>query len=167
MNKDLIEIKPAENTDVANIKDLAYKTWFHSYGQILSQEQIVFMLNELYDEAVLAELMKNKSQQFIILYQNNLPKGFAAYGITSDSNTKLYKIYVLPECQGLGFGKILINWVKEKALFMNCEFLELNVNRYNDAISFYEKMGFAKIREIDVPIGPYWMNDYIMRLPLK
>ena len=40
--------------------------------------------------------------------------------------------------------------------------LELNVNRYNKALVFYEKMGFRTIREEDVPIGPYWMNDYVM-----
>jgi hypothetical protein len=40
------------------------------------------------------------------------------------------------------------------------------VNRYNNAKSFYEKMGFAIVREEDIPIGPYWMNDYVMRKAL-
>ncbi len=46
--------------------------------------------------------------------------------------------------------------------------LELNVNRHNaSAISFYERHGYQRQREVDVPIGPYWMNDFIMRKELK
>jgi hypothetical protein len=41
--------------------------------------------------------------------------------------------------------------------------LDLNVNRYNKAKSFYEKMGFAVAYEEDIPIGKYWMNDFVMR----
>jgi ribosomal protein S18 acetylase RimI-like enzyme len=42
--------------------------------------------------------------------------------------------------------------------------LDLNVNRNNQAKHFYEKIGFNVIREEDIPIGPYWMNDYVMRI---
>ena len=45
-------------------------------------------------------------------------------------------------------------------------FLDLNVNRYTPAIAFYERRGFARQREVDVAIGPYFMNDYIMRKAL-
>ena len=41
--------------------------------------------------------------------------------------------------------------------------LQLNVNRHNTAKSFYEKLGFAVIKEEDIDIGSgYFMNDYIM-----
>ena len=43
--------------------------------------------------------------------------------------------------------------------------MELNVNRNNKALHFYEKMGMRKLREGDFPIGNgYYMNDYIMGL---
>ena len=45
--------------------------------------------------------------------------------------------------------------------------MELNVNRNNKALLFYERMGMRKLREGDFPIGNgYYMNDYIMRLEL-
>ena len=31
---------------------------------------------------------------------------------------------------------------------------------------FYEKMGFEIVAEEDIPIGDYFMNDYVMRKPL-
>ena len=42
--------------------------------------------------------------------------------------------------------------------------LDLNVNQLNKAAFFYEKAGFRMIREEEVPIGPYWMTDFVMRL---
>lgn len=45
--------------------------------------------------------------------------------------------------------------------------MELNVNRHNRALHFYERMGMRKLREGDFPIGGgYWMNDYIMGLEI-
>ena len=45
---------------------------------------------------------------------------------------------------------------------------ELNVNRSNRAVRFYEKMGMRKLREGDFPIGDgYYMNDYIMGLEIE
>ena len=46
--------------------------------------------------------------------------------------------------------------------------MELNVNRNNRALHFYERMGMRKLREGDFPIGDgYYMNDYIMGLDIK
>ena len=44
---------------------------------------------------------------------------------------------------------------------------DLNVNRHNPALAFYERLGFQQHREEDIPIGPYWMNDYVMRKELR
>lgn len=162
-----VEVRSASLDCVSVIKNLAYSTWFHAYGDILSREQIIFMLKELYNEATLRQLIESNSQQFIVLYRMGIPSAFAAYGATADANLKLHKIYVLPECQGLGLGRVLINYVRNIALDKNCDYLELNVNRENKAVSFYSKLGFTIFKEVDIPIGPFWMNDFIMRLDLK
>ena len=45
--------------------------------------------------------------------------------------------------------------------------MELNVNRNNKALKFYEHMGMRIVRERDFPIGNgYYMNDYIMELEI-
>ena len=46
--------------------------------------------------------------------------------------------------------------------------MELNVNRRNPALHFYERMGMRRLREGDFPIGGgYYMNDYIMGLEIR
>jgi ribosomal protein S18 acetylase RimI-like enzyme len=61
---------------------------------------------------------------------------------------------------------VLINEVIRKTIEAGKQTLDLNVNRYNKAKSFYEKIGFRVVYEEDVPIGKYWMNDYVMRKQL-
>jgi len=91
---------------------------------------------------------------------------YAAYGPRKENPQifKLHKIYILPECQGKGYGVQLIDEVKRRLIAQKITILDLNVNRYNKAKNFYEKLGFKVVDEEDVPIGPYWMNDFVMRL---
>jgi diamine N-acetyltransferase len=74
---------------------------------------------------------------------------------------------VLPENHGKGFGKILVDEVVRRVSLDGGQTLDLNVNRFNKAKHFYEKLGFKVIGEEDVPIGPYFMNDFVMRLEIN
>jgi ribosomal protein S18 acetylase RimI-like enzyme len=41
--------------------------------------------------------------------------------------------------------------------------IELNVNRYNNALAFYQKLGYEILREEDIDIGEgFYMNDYVL-----
>ena len=47
------------------------------------------------------------------------------------------------------------------------EQIELNVNKYNSAVQFYEKLGFFRAKEMVLDIGNgYVMDDYVMQLNL-
>ena len=63
------------------------------------------------------------------------------------------KLYVLPEAHGKGLGKLLMNEVRNKAMEAGADSLELNVNRYNNAKDFYEKIGFVVKETVDIEIG--------------
>jgi ribosomal protein S18 acetylase RimI-like enzyme len=73
---------------------------------------------------------------------------------------------VLPENHGKGYGKLLVDEVINHISAKGIEVLELNVNRFNNARTFYERIGFQVVREEDVPVGPYFMNDFVMRLKI-
>jgi ribosomal protein S18 acetylase RimI-like enzyme len=92
--------------------------------------------------------------------------GFAAFGPRPENQNifKLHKLYVLPTAHGKGYGKSLIDEIKRRMLEKKITTLDLNVNRYNPARFFYEKLGFRILREEDVPVGPYFMNDFVMRI---
>jgi ribosomal protein S18 acetylase RimI-like enzyme len=124
------------------------------------------MLDTIYNSEAINESMSNGSLHYILLNTNSVSQGFASYGRRKEDPTvyKLQKLYVLPENHGLGYGRLLIDEVKRRLIDENIRILDLNVNRYNNAKSFYEKLGFSVIAQEDVPIGPYWMNDFVMRL---
>jgi ribosomal protein S18 acetylase RimI-like enzyme len=61
----------------------------------------------------------------------------------------------------------LLNAIAERAQQQNNDVLTLNVNRDNSALYFYEKMGFLKIGEENIPIGNgYLMEDFILEKKL-
>ena len=162
----MIKFIDAGKSDVPTIQDIAEKTWWPTYSKIISKEQIRYMLDTIYNSEAINESMSNGSQHYILLNTNSVSQGFASYGRRKEDPTvyKLQKLYVLPENHGLGYGRLLIDEVKRRLIDENIRILDLNVNRYNNAKSFYEKLGFSVIAQEDIPIGPYWMNDFVMRL---
>lgn len=155
-----IEIVEVKESEINTIKSIAFPAWEATYLKIVSQEQFDFMYNEMYSDDSLVKQFA-EGHRFFVLYENNIPAAFVSF-ITVGRVVRVPKLYVHPSEQKKGFGKILIDKVEElnKRKF---EVIELNVNRFNPAKFFYEKLGFKIISEIDVPIGKYFMNDYIMQ----
>ncbi len=164
----MYSIRTATVNDVDTILSIADTTWWVAYSPILEREQIEFMLNEIYSADKIAKQVTENQQTYLLLEEDGEPVAFAAYSPREENADiyKLHKLYCLPKTQGKGYGKILINEVAQKTKDAGKQVLELNVNRYNKAKSFYEKMGFAVAYEEDIAIGPYWMNDYVMRKEL-
>ena len=165
----MISILKASVEDIPVIVDLASRTWFITYKDIISKEQIDFMFGEIYTPESLHKQMTFLHHTFLLLLENNIPLGYASYAKIPDAPHihKLHKIYLPPETQGKGLGKLLLNEVEKMTLLEGNKILRLNVNRYNKAKDFYEKSGYTAIEIQDIPIGPYWMNDYLMEKNLE
>ncbi len=159
-----MDIVEATEKDIPVIRELAEKIWWPTYRPILSEAQISFMLKNMYSEHALAEQMRN-DVQFILVRRDEEDVAFAGYSIEhgSDPVLKIHKIYVLPSEQGKGTGKDLIDYLSNLASDLNIPHVELNVNRANTALGFYEKMGFEIIESVDIPYHQFVLNDYVMR----
>jgi len=158
-------IKDASIKDLDVIHDLAHKIWPTAYGAILSPEQLRYMLEKIYAVASLQNQVSQLKHHFILLLDEEIPSGFASFSSKEDGSKifKLHKIYVLPEKQGSGSGKFLLDHVINLITLAGATSLELNVNRHNSAKTFYERQGFSIKNEVDIPIGEgFFMNDYIM-----
>lgn len=164
----MVEIIPANNSDFGIIKDLAYHIWPATYGKILSEQQLAYMLDLFYNEKALQQNVAD-NHRFILIKENEVAVGFADYELQykNDAVTRIHKIYVLPETQGKGFGKKMIQYVENKALEAKNIKLSLNVNRFNKAKDFYESQGFKIAFEEDVELDfGYLMEDYRMEKTL-
>ncbi len=150
------------------VKSLAYTIWPDAYGAILSEAQLDYMLDQIYAIPAL-EQQQESGQQFVLAEEDGVYYGFASFQVNyKEGKTKLHKIYVLPQTQGKGVGKSLLQYVEAAVDQNNNSALLLNVNRFNKAIDFYKKQGFVVIGEEDIAIGEgYLMEDYVMEKKIK
>ena len=162
MSQRQLNISIASQIDLQTVKDLAYKIWPEAYGEILSAEQISYMLDKIYDLRVLEQQLSD-GYLFALATDQERAIGFASWSRLDVKKFKLHKIYLLPSEQGHGYGRQLLRFVIHEITEPEGKSLILNVNRQNPAKHFYEKEGFTVIDEQDIDIGGgYFMNDYIM-----
>jgi GNAT superfamily N-acetyltransferase len=184
-----IQITPAGLNDRAFIRTVSERTWPSTYGHIISQEQIDFMLDWMYSDASLEKQMNTGCEFYIASIKKEDGQwdavGFcsvspeeeekAAEEVEGENNStekvegakahKLNKLYVLPTAQGTGAGQALLNKSIEVAKAAGSSSLFLQVNKLNTAYTFYLKHGFIKEAEFKFDIGNgFFMDDYVMRL---
>jgi GNAT superfamily N-acetyltransferase len=160
-------IREATITDATTIHQLAHEIWPPTYSPILAQHQIDYMLADRYSVDTLSGQIKDNTQTYLLLFEDEKPVAFAAYSPDDDPEVyRLHKLYLLPSTQGKGYGKALLQAVVDNVLAAGVTKLDLNVHRQNPAKSFYDRMGFKVLYEDDIPFGPYFLNDYIMRKEL-
>lgn len=160
-----LELRNATVDDAAMLRLLAEKIWWPTYQKILSKEQIRFMLDAIYEEDKLRQQIESGEQTFLILSENNVPIGFTAFSADRENQQlmTLEKIYCLPETQGKGYGKLLIQTVENKAREAGKTVLQLYVHRENKARNFYEKLNFKVVKKVNRPLGKYLLTDFVMQ----
>ncbi|HMO32407.1 MAG TPA: GNAT family N-acetyltransferase [Lacibacter sp.] len=148
------------------IQELTLRVWPQTYASILSDEQIAYMLDQMYSTQALLRQME-EGDVFCIAWQASTPLGFASFGLTDEAGTwQLHKLYVRTDAQQTGAGKALLWHVCDSVKTQGATSLILQVNRQNErAVLFYERMGFHKQRAADFDIGNnFRMEDYVMEL---
>jgi len=158
-------IKATEN-DIPLIQDLAKRSWENAYAEILSIEQMEFMLGTMYShEEIASHLQKPDYHYYLILDENNDSfEGFIGYEHHyEEKTTKLHRIYLVPESKGKGFGKSALEFLNQQASENGDKRIILNVNKYNSAKKFYESQGYTIYDEGVFDIGNgFFMDDYLM-----
>lgn len=164
----MFEIRKATKDDCPQIRQLAEQIFPATYKEIISQEQIDFMMDWMYSISNLNKQMDD-GHIYFLAYRETAPVGYVSVEQQNKDLFHLQKIYVLGSEQGTGCGKFLFTEAVKyiKTVHPAPCTMELNVNRENRAIRFYEHMGMHKARQGDFPIGNgYFMNDYIMSMEL-
>lgn len=159
-------IRKATIDDIPLIRSMADVVFRETYHDILSPEQMEYMMEMMYSKESIKQQMTSDGNTFFI----DEEKGYVSYrhDRTDETGTEVFhleKIYVMPKFQGTGFGKKLFMKVLDQLPSDRTCRVELNVNRNNRAVTFYKHLGMTVQRSGDFPIGNgYYMNDYIMEL---
>lgn len=161
----MISLRLATIADVPLIQEVAELTWPISYQEIISPQQIRYMLDLMYNKSKLETAIAAPNQAFWLAEENGRILGFCGieHGYPETGITRIHKLYILPNTQGSGLGKIFIDQVEDQAKKHGNDTLHLNVNKENKAVGFYQKHGFSVDHEEVLDIGNgYVMDDFIM-----
>ncbi|MBQ9449600.1 MAG: GNAT family N-acetyltransferase [Acholeplasmatales bacterium] len=149
-----------EINDIVTISSIV---WPFTYKNILSNDQIKYMLNLFLSPKAIKKSMKDGYRYLLLLSEDKNKMGYVSFKF-DDDGIYISKIYLLPNFQHKG---ILEKVIKNLSYFGKT--ITLNVNKHNTAaIKAYEKYGFKKIKSVVNDIGNgYVMDDYVMALEVK
>lgn len=164
------QIIKATDNDINQIQHLADIIFRDTYKEILSSEQMDYMMEWMYSTESLQKQFSD-GHIFYIAYNEGVACGYMSIqpeGAAEDGTLEfhLQKLYILPSEQGCGLGRKLIRHAVTFARECSCgqrARIRLNVNRDNPAVEFYKHLGMKILSQGDFPIGHgFYMNDYIM-----
>jgi diamine N-acetyltransferase len=93
----MITIRPAGVNDIDTIHQLAHNIWPAAYKEILSKEQMDYMLDMMYSHEALQYQLETQKHEFFLASDHDRPTGFASiqpkYKV-SQALYRLNKLYV-------------------------------------------------------------------------
>lgn len=157
----------ATEKQIIEVEEAAKRVWHNYYKDILSYEQIEYMLKKYQSKEALYEQMSEGYVYYMLMADNQLA-GYMCILIQSDF-VYLSKLYIKAEYRRQGLARRAINYIdnffaSDDSKFDYIKKIRLNVNRKNSfAMNVYEHLGFHKVKSVDIDIGNGFVcNDYIM-----
>jgi len=157
-----MDIRPLAERDMALVIALSYRIWPVAYAGVLTEAQIANILGSIYTPENLAAEMA-AGHRFWAASENGKALGYGS-GYRDGDAVWIKKLYVVPEAQGRGVGRALIDTIAAAFADMGgpARELRLLVNNGNRAAqAAYERLGFVKSAEVPVTMGDYAFTDYL------
>ena len=153
----MIELRRAEVADVEAVREIGLKTWPVAYAGLASEEFITDGLAQWWSPEVVEWGIRNGIT--LVAAERDDLVGMVGLG-REDDKWVMWKLYVLPEHQGMGIGKALLD-AAIAALPEGTMELLLDVLVTNEkAIGFYRAQGFTEARatpDRDLGVDLMWM----------
>ena len=150
---------------IREMSEMATEIVREHFDPIVGKAQNDYMIGRFQTPEAIREQLERGYRYYFVLEEGRRI-GFHAFYPREDC-MYLSKFYLAKQFRGLGYSHIMLDFLTKKAADMGVRRIELNVNRFNDAVLVYEKLGFRRIREEKNDIGHgYFMDDYVYALDL-
>lgn len=142
-------IRKSEAKDVEQVMDVFYKTWLATYPNKevgITEEDVHERYKNSFTEEEFSKRRKyydteHQNESFLVAEIGDKVVG-VCFSIIREECNQLQAIYVLPEYQGKGIGKMF--WEDMVKFFDKDKKIIVQVATYNTgAIEFYKKLGFT------------------------
>ncbi len=129
-----MKIIKAEPEELDIIKSIVDKTIDYIYPRYYPQETIQFFLSHHSKENILADILKGDAYV--------LKKGDTYIGTGSVNDNYIGRVYILPEFQGKGFGKAIMDFLEDKVF---SQYPNIILDTSLPAYKLYLKRGYSSI----------------------
>lgn len=158
-----ISLRKGVAADTPLVCALAKKIWNEHYPEVITQEQIDYMLETWYAPDLIESQITDPAHTYwmVTVEGAEQPCGYCAMSKKEEPGAYyLNKFYL--DARGKGIGAQVFREVL--AHYPDLQTLRLNVNRRNiKSVNFYFKMGFKIESVYDLPVGDrYIMDDFVM-----
>lgn len=146
---------------------LAGEIWHEYFPVILSEEQIVYMVEKYQSERAMRKQTSHGYQYFFLMDGTDVV-GYCGVH-PEDGKLFLSKLYLKKEHRGKGYARKAFSFLYDFAKKQNLNAVWLTVNRNNAiAIRAYQNNGFTVICEQKSDIGNgFFMDDFVMEKTLS
>lgn len=170
-----IDIKKCILEDSRKLQEISYETFSETFKHQNSLENMNAYLERAFNLKQLEKELSNISSQFFFVYFNNEVAGYLKINTNDaqseemgDESLEIERVYIKSKFQKHGLGKYLLNKAIEIALECNKKKIWLGVWEKNEnAIAFYQKMGFVQTGAHAFYMGDEKQTDFIMTKELE
>ena len=92
----MFSIRKATTNDIPLIHEMAWVVFPHTYKEILTPEQIDYMMEWMYSEDSLHKQMEKDGHIYYLAFKEDEPAGYLSIQPEGEHVFHLQKIYVLP-----------------------------------------------------------------------
>ena len=142
---------------------LAKEIWNEHYINIISEEQIDYMVQKFQSAEVIQDQIKKQNYEYYNFVENGKSVGY--FGFVEQENGVMFlsKIYLLKSERGKGFSRQAFEFMKEEAKKRGLSKIWLTVNKGNKhSIEIYKKFGMYIERTQVADIGEdFVMDDFV------
>ena len=168
MNEKVIFVELTDPAALEIVRRIADDVWPKTFREILSPEQIVYMMKMMYAPEVMEKELAS-GVHFRAAFVEGTAAGYTSWApYTFPGTAKLHKVYLLQKFQGRGIGSAMLADAAEQARKAGFTRLRLNVNKHNDrARRAYFRNGFIDVEAVKIDIGGgFFMDDFVMEKAL-
>ena len=169
-----VTIRYATQEDLDLLSELGAKTFFDTYGETNTEENMRSYMRATFDKAVIMKELNNRTVSFLIAMTSDTAIGYAKLGrnnipgnIALNQAIELERLYIVKEAKGRGVGSALMNACMALARSESFKVLWLGVWEHNHrAMDFYKKCGFEVFAEHTFMLGEDPQHDFLMKTEL-
>jgi ribosomal protein S18 acetylase RimI-like enzyme len=139
-------VRPAEESDIADVRALLVETWHDTYDALIGPEKVTEITDSWHSTDNLMRQLALPENSFLVAENQGTIVGHAFANAQRPPVLTISRLYVAPDRQRQGIGKQLLD--AAIARHPDCDTIRLVVEAENaKGIAFYEREGFHAVGE--------------------